>query len=163
MCVRSCSVPVHAHGGCLSEAVPGPSTSSVQPPSPPAQASSLACGRQVGVFLTTGPQCLSGPALTLTCFRHLCDQILGLQVLWTLKAINQELWMCVRSGVEPPGEWGLDPGRPRLPTLLSCVVLLLCASLAPSGGHAMRCTLPRFSKFLTHQLGSLRWLGLVIV
>lgn len=91
MCVRSCSVPVRAHG-CLSEAVPGPSTSSVQPPPPsPAQASSLGCGRQVGVFLTTGPQCLSGPALTLTCFRHLCDQILGLQVLWTLKAINQEL------------------------------------------------------------------------
>lgn len=59
----------------------------------------------MGVF-NHWAQCLSSAALTLTHFRHLCYQILGLQVLWTLKAINQQLWMCVRSVAEPGnGVW----------------------------------------------------------
>lgn len=65
--VRSCSVPVCAHG-CLSEAVPGPSASPVQPlhslPRPPLPP---ACVLQVGVF-NHWAQCLCGAALILTFF-----------------------------------------------------------------------------------------------
>lgn len=142
--MRSCPVPVHAHG-CLFEAVPEPSACPVQLLYPPAQAFSLACVLQVGVF-NHWAQCLIGAALTLTFFQHLCYR-----VLWTLKAINQELWMCVKSGAKPE-EWGVDPEKPWSPSLFCPVyVLLLRAFLAPSGGPVMLCTLPCFNKFLTHQ------------
>lgn len=45
------------------------------------------------------------------------------------------------------------------PTLWSCVELLLCASLAPSGGHAALCSLPCLDKFLTFQPGSPALIG----
>lgn len=51
------------------------------------------------------------------------------------------------------GKWGVVPGRLWSPSLLFSVLLLqlqLCASLLPSGGHVMLCTLPRFYKFLTY-------------
>lgn len=50
-------------------------------------------------------------------------------------------------------EWGLNLGRPWSPPLQSRVVLLLCASLALSGGHAVLCSLPYLDKFLTFQHG----------
>lgn len=63
----------------------------------------------MGVF-NHWAQCLSGAALTLTFFQHRCYQ-----VLWTLKAINQELWMCVKSGAEPTdGVWILGGHGPHL-------------------------------------------------
>lgn len=60
-------------------------------------------------------------------------------------------------------EWGADPGKLWSPSLC-CPgsVLLLPASLAPSGGHVMLCTLPCFHKFLTPALSS-SLVGLVTV
>lgn len=92
-------------------------------------------------FFNHWAESLSGGALTLTFLQHLCYQ-----VLWTLKAINQELWMCVKSDAEPGmgcGSWEAMVSISSVLVLL--LLLLLRASMAPSGVHTVLCTLPCLS------------------
>lgn len=109
--VRSCSVPVCAHG-CLSKAVPGPSASPVQPLHPLPRPPPLVCVLQVGVF-NHWAQCLSGAALTLTFFpAPLLPGALDSQGNKSGAVDECEEWCRA-------DEWGVDPGRPWPPSLLS--------------------------------------------
>lgn len=153
--VRPCSVPA------LSLSVPTavflklspdplPVLSNPFPPDPPLPRPSPWPVYCRWAFLNHWAQCLSGMALTLTFLQHLCYQ-----VLWTLKAINQELWMCVKSGAEPGG---IGCGSMiSISSALLILLLLLSASMAPSGGHTVLCPPALFYKLtqkaaLSHSL-----------
>lgn len=121
-------------------------------PSTPCPGLSLACGPQVGVF-NHWAQGFNGAALTLTCFQHLLLPDPGPSGALDSQG-NKSGAVDVCEAWCRAQEWGLNLGRPWSPPLRSWVVLLLCASLAPSGGHEMLCILPCLDKFLTFQPGS---------